>query len=84
MKKIDFSSVKNMNWFAFFRKNKYTIVSLFVSVFYFYATFFAVSFVVKDIRDAFSVNDGSAKNQVVGFDLDTYQKIAPRFSGDGK
>ena len=68
-----------MNWFAFFGKNKYAIVSVFICAFYFYATFFAISFVVKDIRDAFSVSDTSAKKQVVGFDLDTYQKIAPRF-----
>lgn len=84
MKKLDFSSVKNINWFAVFGKNKYPVVSLFICALYFYATFFAVSFVVEDIRDAFSVNDASAKKQVVGFDLDTYQKIAPRFGAEAR
>ena len=84
MKKLDFTSLKNMNWLAFFGKNKYPIVSLFICALYFYATFFAISFVVRDIRDAFSVNDASAKKQVIGFDLDTYQKISPRFNANSK
>lgn len=84
MKKIQLPSMKDISLLSFFGKNKYPLVSILICAVYFYATFFAISFVVRDIRDALSANDASAKNQVVGFDLDAYQKIAPRFESGAK
>ncbi len=82
MKKIDLASIKNIQWSTLLRKNKYAIVSVVISVLYFSTTFFAISFIIRDIRDAFSINDSNAKKQIIGFDLETYQKIAPRFDNN--
>lgn len=80
MNKINFSAIKKIDWLVYFKKNKYAVFSVIIFVFYFYITFFAMSFIVKDIRDAFGANNESTKNQVVNFDIETYQKIAPRFN----
>ncbi|OGD31818.1 hypothetical protein A3C91_00120 [Candidatus Azambacteria bacterium RIFCSPHIGHO2_02_FULL_52_12] len=79
MKKQDATNVQQTSWSRVIAKNAYPLVSVIIFLAYFYAAFFAVSFLVENVRAAFAVNEALAKKQVVQFDLANYEKIAKRF-----
>lgn len=80
MKKPDSTTDKKISWIRVIEKNAYPLVSVVIFLAYFYAAFFAVSFLVENVRTAFAVNEELAKKQVVQFDLENYEKIAERFN----
>ncbi|MBI5913003.1 hypothetical protein HY839_01015 [Candidatus Azambacteria bacterium] len=79
MIKIDLKKIKELNWILFFKQNKYSFISLFMLALYFYATFFAVVFIVKNARHAFDIDEQAAERTVVTFDTEGYASIARRF-----
>ena len=79
MKKNILTQIKEINYRKFAQRNRYGIISVVILIVYFYATFSAVSFLVKNMRLAFSIDDNAAKNQIVKFNLEKYEKIKARF-----
>ncbi len=77
--KININKLKNINWGAAVKKNKYGLVSVVILLVYFYATFSAISFIVRNVRTAFSINDELAKKQAIHLNFDDYEAIAKRF-----
>ncbi len=71
--------IQQVSWTRVVKKNAYPMLSVVVLLVYFYAAFFAVSFLVINIRAAFTVNNTQANKQVVNFNLEDYEKIAKRF-----
>ena len=78
MRKINLSSIKQIDWVGLARKNRYSLVSILILAGYFYAVFWAVSFVVVSVREAFSLDSETAAKQVVTFDLKSYEKVKRR------
>ena len=78
MRKINLSSIKQIDWVGLARKNRYSLVSILILAGYFYAVFWAVSFVVMSVRDAFSLDSETAARQVVTFDIESYKKVSRR------
>jgi len=60
------------------KKNRYSLVSVLILAGYFYAVFWAVSFVVVSVREAFSLDAETAARQVVTFDIKSYEKVSRR------
>lgn len=77
--KIDLKTISLIHWKNVLKQNKYSLVSLLICLIYFYATFYAIIFAVKQIRLAFSVDYNSASNRVIMFDTQSYDKISERF-----
>ncbi|KKT60876.1 MAG: hypothetical protein UW55_C0043G0010 [Candidatus Giovannonibacteria bacterium GW2011_GWA2_44_26] len=76
--RININQIKQIDWVGLAKKNRYSLVSVLILVGYFYAVFWAVSFVVVGVRDAFSLDPETAARQVVTFDLKSYEKVARR------
>ena len=79
MRKQGPTNIQQTNWSRIIAKNAYPLVSVVIFLAYFYAAFFAVSFLVENVRAALAVNEALAKKQVVHFNLADYEKIAKRF-----
>ena len=84
MKRITFQSLARINWAAALKRNRYTFVSFFLGVIYIAATTGAISFIVSNIRRAFSINEKVVQSQIVTFDLEKYEKVAERFNLERK
>ena len=76
--KINLDSIKQIDWVGLAKKNRYSLVSVLILAGYFYAVFWAVSFVVVSVREAFSFDQETVAKQVVTFDLKSYEKVARR------
>jgi len=76
--RININQIKQIDWVGLAKKNRYSLVSVLILVGYFYAVFWAVSFVVVGVRDAFSLDPETAARQVVTFDLKSYEKVTRR------
>ena len=77
--KINFDRVRQINWLSATTKNRYSLVSVIILAGYFYFVFLAVSFVVTNVRDAFSIDNETITGQIVTFDIKSYEKVSRRF-----
>lgn len=75
-----FQSLARINWTAALKRNRYTFVSFFLGIIYIAATASAISFIILNVRRAFSINEEAIQSQIVTFDLAEYEKIAKRFN----
>ncbi len=76
---LDFKKIKGINWVLLLKQNKYSFISVLMLAFYFYATFFAIVFIVKNVRRAFDIDEQAAERTVTTFDTEGYAQIARRF-----
>ena len=75
---INFNKIKQIDWVSLAKKNRYSLVSILILAGYFYAVFWAVSFMVVSVREAFSLDSETAARQVVTFDIESYKKVSRR------
>ena len=76
--RININQIKQIDWIGLAKKNRYSLVSVLILAGYFYAVFWAISFVVVSVRKAFSLDPETAAKQVVTFDLKSHEKVARR------
>ena len=76
--KINLNNIRQIDWVGLAKKNRYSLLSVLILTGYFYAVFWAISFVVVSVREAFSLDPETAAKQVVTFDLKSYEKVARR------
>jgi len=76
--RININQIKQIDWIGLAKKNRYSLVSVLILAGYFYAVFWAISFVVVSVREAFSLDPETAAKQVVTFDLKNYEKVSRR------
>lgn len=76
---MNLNKIKQIDWISVAKKNRYSLASVLILIGYFYAAFWAVSFVVTSVRDAFSIDPKITAGQIVTFDIKNYEKISQRF-----
>lgn len=81
---IPFKKIKEIDWVLFFKRNKYSFISICILALYSYATLSAVFFIATRVRRAFSIDEKNVEHQLVTFDLEGYRTIVHRFGQEIK